>query len=109
MARYAAFLRGVNLGGHRRVSNERLRAVFEKVGNERVTTFRASGNVIFDPKAETSPDAIRSALERGLADSLGFGVTVFLRSANSLCSSGLCALIPTTPAPSRLNSARLSR
>ena len=43
MPRYAAFLRGINVGGHR-VKNTELRALFEAMGFADVHTFRASGN-----------------------------------------------------------------
>ena len=46
MARYAAFLRGMNVGGHR-LTNEQLRAHFHTLGFAEVETFRASGNVVF--------------------------------------------------------------
>ena len=80
MSRYAAFLRGINLGSRRRVSNLDLRSLFEELGFEEVATFRGSGNIAFE-----SPGAVEAKLtgriEKGLAKSLGFDVTVFLRSA----------------------------
>ena len=50
MARYVAFLRGMNLG-NRRIKNHELRAEFERLGFEEVATFRASGNVVFGSAA----------------------------------------------------------
>jgi uncharacterized protein (DUF1697 family) len=82
MNRYVAFLRGMNLGG-RRIKNEELRAHFEALGCEDVATFRASGNVIFASDGEP-PAKLTSRLEGGLADSLGYDVPVFLRSAEEL-------------------------
>jgi len=81
MARYAAFLRGMNLGG-RRITNEDLRAHFEALGCEGVATFRASGNVVFGK--EGTPAKLTSMLEDGLAEALGYEVPVFLRSAREL-------------------------
>ena len=43
MSRYAAFLRGMNVGGHR-LSNDELRSHFAALGFAEVATFRASGN-----------------------------------------------------------------
>ena len=48
MTKYAAFLRGVNLGKHRRVSGAELRSLFEELGFEEVSSFRTSGNVVFE-------------------------------------------------------------
>lgn len=77
MARYVAFLRGMNLGG-RRIKNEELRAEFEALGFEDVATFRASGNVIFR-SASGSERALAKKIEAGLGDALGYEVPVFLR------------------------------
>ena len=57
MSEYAAFLRGMNVGGHR-ISNEDLRARFEELGFGEVRTFRASGNVIFAAAGEESEDEL---------------------------------------------------
>lgn len=46
MPRYFAFLRGINVGGHR-IKMDRLREHVEALGFEHVETFIASGNVIF--------------------------------------------------------------
>ncbi len=69
----------MNLGG-RRIANDELRQRFEQLGFEEVTTFRASGNVIFG-LGEGEPTAIVTRIEEGLAESLGYEVPVFLRSA----------------------------
>jgi uncharacterized protein (DUF1697 family) len=80
MARYVAFLRGVNLGKNRRVKNEALKSAFAAGGFEAVETFRASGNVAFEA-TRASDERIASAAEAALAAELGFEVTVFVRSA----------------------------
>jgi uncharacterized protein (DUF1697 family) len=79
VSRYAAFLRGVNLGPHRRVSGGDLRSLFEQVGLRDVATFRASGNVVFGSDRET-PEQLASRIETRLASSLGFEVSVFVRT-----------------------------
>jgi uncharacterized protein (DUF1697 family) len=81
MARYVAFLRGINLGG-RRITNEALRSHFEALGCEEVATFRASGNVIFSEDGR--PAELASQLEEGLAEELGYEVPVFLCSEKEL-------------------------
>jgi uncharacterized protein (DUF1697 family) len=76
---HAGFLRGVNLGPRRRVGSADLRAVFEAMGFGEVATFRASGNVVFTAGGE--PAALEDRIEQTLAESLGFEVAVFLRTA----------------------------
>jgi uncharacterized protein (DUF1697 family) len=77
--RYAAFLRAVNLGKNRRVTNDRLKALFEEAGAEDVAPFRTSGNVVF----EASRDLARE-LEPHLEKALGHEMVIFLRTAAEL-------------------------
>jgi uncharacterized protein (DUF1697 family) len=80
MPRYAAFLRAVNLGAHRKASSQALRNCFEDMGFSDVATFRTSGNVVFGAPREPVAK-LTSRVEEGLARSLGFEVVVFLRTA----------------------------
>jgi uncharacterized protein (DUF1697 family) len=79
LPRYAAFLRGINVGGTR-IAKDKLCEPFNALGFEAVTTYRASGNVIFDaPKEPATKLAAR--IEQRLADDLGFTRAVtFVRS-----------------------------
>ena len=79
--RYAAFLRAVNVGG-RRVSMDRLRALFEELGFEHVSTYIASGNVLFEAGGRAAD--LERAIEAKLDDALGFEVTTFLRRASEV-------------------------
>jgi uncharacterized protein (DUF1697 family) len=80
---YAAFLRGVNLGPSRRVSSADLRSLFEGLGFNGVDTFRTSGNVVFEAGRE-SGIALAERIERALAASLGWEVTIFVRTASQI-------------------------
>jgi uncharacterized protein (DUF1697 family) len=84
MSRHVAFLRGVNLGKSRRVKSEQLRSALEAAGFAEVATFRASGNVIFD--TDDDPAGLGERVEAGLAEALGFGVVVFMRSAREVAA-----------------------
>jgi uncharacterized protein (DUF1697 family) len=77
--RYAAFLRAVNLGKNRRVTNARLKALFEEAGAEEVATFRTSGNVVFEASRDMARD-----LEGHLEGALGHEMVIFLRTAREL-------------------------
>ena len=76
MSGYAAFLRGINLGPHRRIGSAELRSLFEGMGFGAVETFRSSGNVVFEADREPTTTEI----EEALAESLGYEVTIFLRT-----------------------------
>src|SRR5689334_4851680 len=82
-AQYAAFLRGVNLGKHRRVSGKELCQAFEEMGFEDVGSFRASGNVVFGG-ASGSEAKLKARVEAGLEKATGMEIVVFLRSAKEL-------------------------
>jgi len=83
MSRYAAFLRGINLG-RRRVTGDELRKPFENIGFAGVSTFLASGNVVFETQAPGETDALTERIEGELEATLGFPVDVFLRTAGEL-------------------------
>lgn len=88
MARYAAFLRGINVGGHS-AKKEQLVSALDWLGFEDVTTFRASGNLLFDAGGRRPKAA---DLEVALEGALGYAVPVFLRSASQV--AGVAALEP---------------
>lgn len=81
MARYVAFLRGMNLGG-RRITNEDLCAAFERLGFGGAKAFLASGNVVFD--ASGSRKSLARRVEEGLAEELGYPVPTFLRASEEV-------------------------
>ena len=78
MRRYVAFLRGINVGGHR-IRMAALREIFEEMGFSGVSTFIASGNVIFSAGGE-SADVLTDRIEGRLAERLGYDVATFLRT-----------------------------
>lgn len=78
--RYVAFLRGINVGGHR-VSKEQFQTLFVEMGFADPVTFRASGNVIFDRFEGDNEAAITRRIEASLEESLGYRVPTFVRSA----------------------------
>ena len=61
---------------------DRLRAVFEELGFEEVSTYIASGNVLFE--AAGGPLDLEQAIESKLEEALGFEVTTFLRRASDV-------------------------
>ncbi|MSU22989.1 MAG: DUF1697 domain-containing protein [Opitutus sp.] len=78
MPHYIAFLRGINFG-NRRIKMDDLRARFEEMKFADVTTFIASGNVIFTSKQKDSRKLERQ-IQDHLHQSLGYGVDTFVRT-----------------------------
>ena len=80
--RYVALLRGINVGGHR-VEMRRLRALFEELGFRDVSTFIASGNVVFSTDSDDA-EGLRTSIEGHLERELGYAVATFLRTPAEL-------------------------
>jgi uncharacterized protein (DUF1697 family) len=62
---WIALLRGINVGGRNSVPMRDLRAIFEEIGGESVSTYIQSGNVVFrgpDEAARTWPSRIADAV-----------------------------------------------
>jgi uncharacterized protein (DUF1697 family) len=92
--RYAAFLRGINLGG-RRASGAKLAAAFDATeGISGAAPFIASGNVVFDEATRRRPPAIAAAVEASIRESFGWDSKVFLRDAGEIAT--LAAVEPFT-------------
>jgi uncharacterized protein (DUF1697 family) len=91
---HVAFLRAINVGG-RNVRMEALRATFESLGFADISTFIASGNVLFGTDSPPTVELERQ-IEAGLYRDLGFEVDTFVRSAADLAdiASGAPELEP---------------
>jgi uncharacterized protein (DUF1697 family) len=73
MTRYAAFLRGVNVGGVNLKMAEVAKA-FEEAGFTHVRTILASGNVLLESRSGV--DAVRKKAEKALRDTFGYDAWV---------------------------------
>jgi len=69
-----ALLRGINVGGHRRVAMSALKRLFGGWGYDDVQTYVQSGNVVFRGALPASPDTLEAALEQGLGFPVGVAV-----------------------------------
>jgi uncharacterized protein (DUF1697 family) len=79
VARQIALLRGINVGGNKRVEMARLRALLEELGYQGVRTYVNSGNAVF-----SGPRRSEKHLEAAIAKTFGFDVPVVLRSRDEL-------------------------
>ena len=75
---HVALLRGVNVGGHRRLPMSALRALAEDLGWERVGTYVQSGNLVF--AAGGTCVALEHALEAAIERHFEFAVSVAVRT-----------------------------
>jgi uncharacterized protein (DUF1697 family) len=82
--RYAALLRGINLG-KRRVGMADLRRILASEGMESVATYLQSGNAVFSTGRQ-SRDKVRQEVERVIAAEFGFEVPVVLVTGPEISS-----------------------
>ncbi len=78
MLAYIALLRAVNVGGTGKLAMTDLKRLCEQAGFGNVTTYIASGNVVFT--APGSAAKVKEKLEAGLASFCGKPVGVFIRT-----------------------------
>ena len=79
MTGYVALLRGINVGGHRKVPMAALRETAGALGLRKVRTYVASGNLVFE--SDKAAGTLETMLEKAIADRFGFAVDVVVRSA----------------------------
>jgi uncharacterized protein (DUF1697 family) len=77
--RYAALLRGVNVGGNNKIAMADLRALLTGLGYDDVSTLLQSGNAVFTAP-EADPGALAGQIEAALAAELGLTSKVLVRT-----------------------------
>jgi len=80
MQTYIVLLRGINVGGNKRIKMADLRHLLTKSGFTRVTTYIQSGNIVLSSKSDA--DDIEALVKKKIADAYGFSVQVMVRTAN---------------------------
>jgi uncharacterized protein (DUF1697 family) len=80
---YVSLLRGINVGGHKRIKMDKLRQSFEALGFEEVKTFIQSGNVVFKT-GKLSTTTLSKNIEGRILDDFGFSVSVVTRTADEM-------------------------
>ena len=73
--RYVALLRGINVGGKTLIKMADLRTCLEAAGLENVSTYIASGNVLFETRGRDAAD-LEAAIERAIEDRFALPVKV---------------------------------
>ena len=82
MNKYVVLLRGINVGGHRKVPMAELREILFDSGFKNVQTYIQSGNVVM----QSSDDAkkIKTIIEKAIFNYFGFEVTVIVKTDEEL-------------------------
>jgi uncharacterized protein (DUF1697 family) len=80
---YTVFLRGINVGGNKKVPMARLKAMLETMGFTDVKTLLASGNVILSGKKENI-SSLTKRIAVALETEFGFPIPVLIREMSRL-------------------------
>ena len=83
METYISLLRGVNVGGQRKIRMKDLADAYESLGFKNVRTYLQSGNAIFG-FALNDAGKLSSIIEAGIRQKFGFPVKVLIRNVNEL-------------------------
>ena len=77
---YISFLRGINVGGHKKIKMAELKKVYELLGLNRVETYIQSGNVIFEVEGQSESE-LETLIQDGVHAHFGFEVPVQVLTA----------------------------
>ncbi|WP_299120206.1 DUF1697 domain-containing protein [uncultured Winogradskyella sp.] len=86
MNTFIALLRGINVGGHKKVPMADLRELLTKSGFKNVKTYIQSGNVIFQSLQEDK-EKLEVSIKKSILDHFGFEVSVMVRFRDDLESA----------------------
>jgi uncharacterized protein (DUF1697 family) len=102
---HIALLRGINLGGHKRVAMPELRGVVSALGHRDVSTYIQSGNVLFSPGSPAGQDtaALAAELQQAIAAELGVQAGVIVLSRDDLAQVIAASPYSAEPDPKRVH------
>ncbi len=81
MNTFITLLRGINVGGQKKIKMEELRALYESLNLKNVRTYIQSGNVIFEC-SNLNISELTNKIEKIIKQTFGFSVTVIIRTKN---------------------------
>ncbi len=82
MTKYVALLRGINVGGHKKIKMIDLRESLESFGYQNVMTYIQSGNILFQSTRKHEKD-LEIEVGQLIKERFGFNVPVVVREQNS--------------------------
>jgi uncharacterized protein (DUF1697 family) len=80
---FIALLRGINVGGHKKVRMSDLKAICDTIGLEDVQTYLQSGNVVFSSR-RAATGALARSIETALQERAGVEARILLRTTAEL-------------------------
>ena len=78
---FLSILRGINVGGQKKIQMADLKLLYEELGFKNITTYIQSGNVIFQSKSDKN---LSKRIEQQIFKRYGFTVPVIMRTLDEL-------------------------
>lgn len=85
METYIALLRGINVGGHKKILMADLKLLFEKLNFKNAQTYIQSGNIIFK-SSEENTEVVESKIKDQILSQYGFEVSVLVKTHSEIKS-----------------------
>ncbi len=83
MTQFISLLRGINVGGNRKIKMADLKAVYEFLGFTNVISYIQSGNVIFNAPTDNKNE-LKTIIEQAIEQKFGFEVAVDIKTLDEL-------------------------
>ncbi len=83
MTTYITLLRGINVGGQKKILMKDLMTLYESMDFKNVKTYVQSGNVVFESHLEDQND-LAGIIEKKILETFGFPVSIIIRTADEL-------------------------
>ena len=86
MPAWISILRGINVGGQKKIRMADLKALYEQLGFLEVTTYIQSGNIIFRTEDHKQGLALSEKIEKAIEEKYHFVVPVIIRTSDEMLS-----------------------
>lgn len=80
--KYIALLRGINVGGNKKVEMKKLKSFFESMGSINVSTYINSGNVFFE--SSEKKENLNKKVKKNLKKEFGFEIPVIIKTKQEI-------------------------
>lgn len=81
---FIALLQGVNVGKYKRIKMDVFRQIIADLGGQHAKTVANSGNVVFAYQGDLGVEALRTAIEKSVADHVGQAVPTLIRTDDEM-------------------------
>jgi uncharacterized protein (DUF1697 family) len=87
MTTYISILRGINVGGAKKILMSDLKLLYEDLGFEKVTNYIQSGNVIFQAVDHITDKQAAEKIKQAIFQKYAFDVTILVRTADEMLTT----------------------